>query len=253
MHMHRAAREVYTGRETMLLASGRISLVLGEVVSPDVTCVLVVPGEPGLGDPLDAHGASQADVVVQDGGPGDEDPRGGEVDEPPEDGEGAAGEAEEAEEHECAEEEDAGVGGAPARGAEEDAGRLALEGEAVEDAGAGEEALVGGGPGRCDDDGVDDRGDEGDARGGGGDDEGGLGGVTGGAVGEAGVVAGDEHADDEDGEHVEEEDAEEDALAGGGDGGAGVPGLGGGHGDGLDAREGEDSAGEGLPEAEEVA
>ncbi|TKW49901.1 hypothetical protein CTA1_12675 [Colletotrichum tanaceti] len=208
--------------------------------------------QPGKVDSLLPHGLLEADVVEQDGGPRHQHAGGGQVDEPPEDGQRAVGQAHEAEGHEAGEEQDADVGGAPGGGAEEDPGGLALEGEAEQHAGAGEQALVGGGPGGGDDDGVDDAGDGGDAGGGGGDDEGALGGGAVGVV-EARVVAGDEHADDEDGEHVEEDDAGEDALAGARDGAARVPGLGGGHGEGLDAGEGEDGARHDAPVAEELA
>ena len=89
------------------------------------------------------------------------------------------------------------IGHAPWRGAEEDAGGLVFDGEAVEDAGAREEGLVGGGPGGGYDDGVDEGGKDADAGGGGDDYEGGLGGGAG-CGGEAGVGAGYYHAYDED-------------------------------------------------------
>lgn len=211
-----------------------------------------MPGQARLGDALDAHCQAEADVVDEDGDPGDEDAGGGEADEPVKGGEGAAGQAHEAEEHKDGKQGDAGVGDAPGGGAEEDGGGLLLEGEGVEHAGAGEEGLVGRGPGRGYEHGVDDGGYGGQVGGLGGDDKGALGDGAA-AAGEALVVAGDEHADDEDGEHVEEHDADKDVLAGGGDGLARVARLGAGHGDGLDAGKGEDGRRHDAPVAEEVS
>ncbi|KAK8930050.1 hypothetical protein VCV18_002717 [Metarhizium anisopliae] len=138
------------------------------------------------------------------------------------DGDGVARQAHEAEEAKGHEEKDAGVGHTPGRGPQENLGRLLLDGQAVQHTGAGQETLVGGRPGRGDDDGVDDGGDGGNAGGRGGNDKGALGGVAALPV-QAAVLAGHEHADNENGQHVEQHDADKDVLAGGGDGLARVP------------------------------
>ena len=209
-----------------------------------------MPRQPPQGDVLSPHGELEADVVEQDSAPRDEDARGGEVDEPVEDGQGAAGEGHEAKQHEDGEQRDADVGGAPARRAQEDAGRLLLEREAVQDAGAREQALVGRGPGRRDDDGVDDRGDGLDAGGRRGDDEGALRRRARG-VAQPLVVARHEHAHDKHGQDVEDDDARKDALAGPRDRPARALRLGRGHGDGFHPGEGEDGARHHAPVSQE--
>ena len=60
----------------------------------------VVPGQARGRDALGAQRHAQADVVDEDGDPGDEDAGGREADEPVKGGEGAARQAHEAEEHE---------------------------------------------------------------------------------------------------------------------------------------------------------
>lgn len=112
--------------------------------------------------------------------------------------------------------------------------------------------MVASAPGARDDDGIDYAGDGLDAGGAGGDDERALGGGAA-LVAEAWVVAGHQHADDEDGEHVKEQNAGKDLLACSRDGAARILSLGGGHGDGLDAGEGKDGTGHNAPEAEELA
>ncbi|KAF5133867.1 hypothetical protein E5D57_004495 [Metarhizium anisopliae] len=209
-------------------------------------------GQPSNWNGLLLHGQAQAYVVDEDGDPRDQDAGGCQVDQPPEDGDGVARQAHEAEEAKGHEEKDAGVGHTPGRGPQENPGRLLLDGQAVQHTGAGQETLVGGRPGRGDDDGVDDGGDGGNAGGRGGNDKGALGRVAALAV-QAAVLAGHEHADNENGQHVEQHDADKDVLAGGGDGLARVPGLGAGHGDGLDAGKGEDGARHDAPVAEEPA
>ncbi len=211
----------------------------------------IVPGQTGGGDALGAQRHAQADVVDEDGDPGDEDAGGGEADEPVKGSEGAARQAHEAEEHEDGVEGDAGVGHAPGRGAEEDGGRLLLEGEGVEHARARQQRLVGRGPGRRDEHGVDDGRDGGQVGGLRGNDKGALRDGAAAAAVEARVVAGDEHADDEDGEHVEEHDADKDVFAGRGDGLARVARLGARHCDGLDAGKGKDGRRHDAPVAEE--
>lgn len=211
-----------------------------------------MPWQPSDGYPLPLHGPPHADVVEQDGTPAHQDPGSRQVHEPVEDGKGVVVQRQERKKHEKGEQRDTGVRRAPCGGAQEYLGRLPLEREPVEDTGAGQKALVAAAPRAGDDDGVDEARDGADARGGGGYDEGAL---RGGAalVAQPGVVARDEHADDEHGEHVEQQDADEDLLARAGDGVAGVLGLGSGHGDGLDAREGENGGGHDAPEAEKLA
>lgn len=129
---------------------------------------------------------------------------------------------------------------------------MLLQSQTVQHTGAGKQCLVGRGPRRGNDDCVDDGWNGTDACCGRRNDKGALGCVSIGVV-EALVVAGDEHADDEDGKHVEEDDADKDVAAGGGDCLARIPRLGAGHGDGLDAGKGEDGVGHDAPVAEELA
>ena len=210
-----------------------------------------MPGQPRDGNLLRVQRSPECQVIPKNRGPGDEDAGRGETDEPPKDGQSPLGQAHEAQRHEDAEEGNADPGRAPARSAQEHLGRVAPRGETIQHAGAGEQRLVRGGPGGCDDDAVDDRGDERNAYGRGSDDERGLGGA-GGRVGKAGVVARDQQADDEDGEHVEDEDAQEDALAGGRDRLLRVPRLRGRHGDGLGAGKGKDGARHDAPVTQEA-
>lgn len=191
-------------------------------------------------------------MIQQNSAPRHEDARGREIDQPEEDGQGAIGQRHEAEEHEEGEQPDADVRGAPAGRPQKHAGRLPLEGQAVEHAGARQQALVGRGPGRRDDDGVDDGRDGADARGRGGDDKGALR-RRARRVAQPGVVAGYQHAHDEHRQDVEEDDAREDALAGPRDRPPRVPRLGRRHGEGLDAREGEDGARHDAPVGQESA
>lgn len=209
-----------------------------------------MPWQPRYRDALFPHCPLHTDVVEQDGTPAHQHPRGRQVHEPVEDGQGVIVQSQESEEHEGGEQHDADVRRPPAGRAQEDLGGLSLQRETVEDARARQQALVAAAPGAGDDDGIDQAGDGADAGGGGGDDEGAL---RGGAafVPQARVVASDEHADDEHRKHVEEQHADEDLLARARDGAAGVLGLGGGHGDGLDARKREDGRGHDAPEAEE--
>lgn len=209
-----------------------------------------MPRQPRHGNLLLLHGEFQANVVKQDRAPADKDARRGEIHEPVKHRQGIVVQGQEAEEHECGEKRDADVGRAPRGRPEEDPGGLALECQAVQDPRARQQRLVARAPGASDDDGVDQAGDCLDAGGAGSDDERTL---RGGAalVAEAWVVAGHQHAHDEDGEHVEKQDPGKDLLACSGDGATGILGLGGGHGDGLDASEGKDGAGHDAPEAEE--
>lgn len=134
-------------------------------------------------------------MVEQDGDPRHEHAGRREAEEPVEGSQCAAGQGHEAEEHEDGEERDAGVGDTPRGGPEEDGGGLLLEGKGVECARSGEQGLVGRGPGRGDEYGVDHGGDGGQIGGLGGNDKGALGNVRAVRV-EPRVVGGDEHADD---------------------------------------------------------
>lgn len=198
------------------------------------------------------HCPLHTDVIPQDRAPAHQHARGGQIHQPVEDGQRVVVERKEAQEHERRKQRHAHVRGAPAGRPQEDLGRLTLQREAVEHTRARKQALVAAAPGAGDDDGVDQAGDRADPRGAGRDDEGGL---SGGAalVAQAGVVAGHQHADDEDGEYVKQEDAGENLLTGTGDGATRVLGLGGGHGDGLNAGKGENGRGHDAPEAQEFS
>lgn len=211
-----------------------------------------MPRQPRDRYSLPLHSPLHADVIEQDGTPAHQDPGGRQVHEPVEDGHGVVVQCQERKEHKHGEQRDADVRRPPGRGAQEYFGRLPFQREPVEDAGAGQKALIAAAPSAGDDDGVDEARNGANPRGGGGDDEGALRGSAA-LVTEPGVVARDEHADDEHGEHVEQQDANEDLLTRAGYGTAGVLGFGGGHGDRLDARKGEDGGSHDTPKAEELA
>ena len=141
-------------------------------------------------------------MIEQDSDPRNQDPTRGEVDEPPEDGQSTFRKTHERQEHERAEKQRAHIRRSPGRGSQEDLRRLVLESQTVEDSRAGQQGLIGAGPSRRDDDGVDERWNTIKSRGAGGDDKRRL---RSGAVRvvEAGIVAGHEHADDKHGEDVE--------------------------------------------------
>lgn len=191
-------------------------------------------------------------MVDQDGNPADQDAAGRQVEEPVEDRQSAVGQAHEGEEHEGRLEENADVGHAPRCCSQKYFGGLALQCQAVEHTGSCEQSLVGRGPGRRDHDGVDHRGDGLDASTACGNDERALSRCAG-LIGEAGVVAGNQHADDEDGQDVEDGDAGKHSLAGVRDRSPRIARLGSGHGNAFDAGEGEDGVGHDGPVAEKLA
>lgn len=211
-----------------------------------------MPRQPRHRDTLLPHRQLHADVIKQNSTPAHQHSRGSQIHQPVKHRQRVVVQGQEREKHKDCEQCDTHIWCTPARRAQEDLGCLTLEGKAVEDARSGQQALVAAAPCAGDDNGVDQAGDTPDTGGGGGDDKGGL---RGGAalVAQARVVACDEHADDEDGEHVEEQHADEHLLARAGDGLSGILSLGGRHGDGLDARKGEDGRGHDAPEAEKLA
>lgn len=156
-----------------------------------------LPGEFVTGDALGLAAVVEAEVDDADDGPGDEGTDRDEILEPDEDDVGAGTEGHEAEADPDGDEGDGDPRYTHAVGLEEDLGGVVLLGHTVEGTGGGEQEGVTGGPGRGQDDKVDDVGDHLDTGTAGCDDEGGGGGGTA-ALEQVGIIGGHEHADEED-------------------------------------------------------
>ena len=109
----------------------------------------------GMKNAVEDHSFAEADVGDHDDDPGDEAGNGGDVGEPEEDLGAGVGDVEVGKETDYPGSEDGDVWDAFFAGSAEDLGGFAVEGHAIEDARAGEEEGVAGGPGGCQDGGVD--------------------------------------------------------------------------------------------------